>query len=165
MTGISPLPTGIIVPVSPGFVDIAVFAETIDDRSGLTIISGGQYFQVDGEILNQNATVRLSATLALTSEDVSGAAGNIRWIVNAISGTALGTGSEVIIEDTLSPAQITGNLRVFLSTFTELFDLPGLQVLGLPNLQFGLRLSHDAGAARTLDVLSLEVGFEQKNVI
>lgn len=165
MTGITPLPTGIVVPISPGFVDIAVFAETIDDRSDLTIISGGQYFQVAGEIFNQNATVRVTATLALTMEDVSGAAGNIRWDVNAITGTNLGTGSEVIIEDTIAPSQVTNNLRVFLATFTELFDLPGLQVLGLANLQFGLRLSHNAGAGRTIDALGLEVGFRQVDVL
>jgi len=160
LTGISPAPAGMSVPVAPGFLDLPVFALTIDDRADVTILAGGTYFRVEGEVIDHvGQTVRLATFLDLRVEDTSGAGGNVEWQVNAISGTDLGNGMEILFEDTLYHAAVSSNLRLMQFGSAELFEIPGLAIA-----EFGVRASHNAGGPRTLDLLSLEAGFQQQAV-
>jgi len=153
-----PLPTGIIVPAEG--LALPTFAlKGIDDRCGVAIAEAGAIFEVSGEIFDHLDISRLSATLALTVEDVSGAGGNVDWFFAADTMDDMG----VVLETTVVKRQVTSNLRVMVASFVEMLDAAGLLVVGTTKYGFRVFGWHNAGGNRALNVTSCEVTFAEQD--
>jgi len=155
-----PLPTGIVVPA--GGLALPAFAlKGIDDRSEVAIADAGAIFEVSGEIFDHSDISRLSGTLALTLEDVSGAGGNVDWFFAADTLDDM----DVVLETTIVKRQVTSNIRVMVASFVELFEAPGLALIGTTKLRFRVFATHTGGGNRTMNITGCEVTFEEKDRI
>jgi hypothetical protein len=89
--------------------------------------------------------------------DASGAGGNITWTFH----NETLDDADVIVEDTETERQVTTNFREVTLSFTELFEAPGLELIGTSLLKFRILATHNAGGDRTLDIVGCEVAFNE----